>query len=255
MSRTRPRCAAVATTRRTTSAGRFGAALILAVGALSSCGRDTNPAGTSIATVGESRTPSAGFTAVTVPRAGQLADGTSWTIMVPQVRGGDLQVRAAYNGEVDAIVAKLTSQPSGNGRTIGDGSLGTAERSRTVVGERTLAGVMIVLSSVKQAAYPSTNVETVVLDSLTGEVIDEPFIDPEAAKRVLVGLAAANDPSGRLRDGGFSYSGFASWIPLPEGLHVYVDVPHVLGDYVPVTIPWDKVTGLLKPDVRQVLVG
>ncbi len=231
------------------------ASLVVVAGATSACDTSINPAGTSVATVGESRSPSQGFIGITEPRNGHLDDGTTWSVMLPQVRGGDRQVRAAFNGEVDALLVKLTGQPSGNGLTIGDGSLGTAERSRVVVGTNTLASVVIVVSNAKGAAHPNTDVETFVLNSLTGESIGNPFADEQQAKKELAGLAAAHDPTGRLRGEGVSYSGFTSWIPLPEGLHLYVAVPHVLGDYVPVTIPWNKVAGLLQPDVRQMLVG
>ncbi|MFT4202242.1 hypothetical protein [Gordonia sp. (in: high G+C Gram-positive bacteria)] len=227
-------------------------ALVAVGGAVNACGPSRAPTATLSA---DETVASSGFAAVTVRRTGTLDDGTNWTVMLPQVRGGDTGVRAEFNGRLDAVLTDLTGQPSGNGLTIGDGSLGTAERSRTVVGERTLAGVVIVLSGAKGAAHPGVDVKTVVMDNRTGQVIDEPFEDHGQAQRVIADLAAANDPTSRLRSGGASYSSFTAWLPLPEGLHVYVEVPHVLGDYIPVTIPWAKVSGLLKPDVREVLVG
>jgi len=229
-------------------------AVVLTLAALSACGIDGTPSGTSVATIGESVPPSEGFTAVTEPRTGHLDDGTSWTVMLPQVRGGDPHVRTAFNNEADAILTRLTGQPSGNGQTIGDGSIGTAERSRTIVGDRTLSGVVIVLGNAKGAAYPSLRVATVVLDNQTGTVIDDPFTDRSEATKLLASRAAAHDPTGRLRDGA-TYSSFTAWVPLPEGFHMYVEVPHVLGDYVQVTLPWNEVTGLLKPDAAQLLVG
>lgn len=225
-----------------------GAALVVGVTAC-------DPTGPPLATINpEPTAAAAAFTAVTDRRTGTLPDGTSWTVMLPQVRGGSPEVRAAFNGKLDSLLETITGQPSGNGQTIGDGGLGTAERSRTVIGERTLSGVVIVLANTKGAAHPNNLVETTVLNSETGETIDDPFADKTAAFKALAPLAAAGDSTGRLRDAATYASGFTSWIPLPEGLHVYVSVPHVMGDYVPVTIPWDKVAPLLKPDVREVLV-
>ncbi|GAB09915.1 hypothetical protein GOARA_048_01170 [Gordonia araii NBRC 100433] len=229
-------------------------ALAVATLGLTGCAADEAPTQRTETTADDAEPTPLGFIPITDRRTGHLDDGTNWTVMLPQVQGGDPQVRAAFNGELDAILVKLTGQPSGNGLTIGDGGLGTAERSRAIVGARTVSGVVIVLSNAKGAAHPNVNVETVVVDGRTGEVIDEPFEDAERARGVLSGLAAAHDPTGRLRDGATS-SDFTSWIPLPEGLHVYVSVPHVMGDYVPVTIPWNKVSGLLSADARQVLVG
>lgn len=229
--------------------------LVVAVGGSSACGVDISPP-TPVATIGESRSPVNGFTAVTEPRAGSLPDGTEWSVQLPQVRGGDRQIRAAFNGKFEAILQVLTGAPSGNGLVIGDGSIGTAERSRTIVGDRTLSGVVIVMANARQAAHPSLDVETAVFNALTGEVIDEPFADRSTAERALGELAPRYDPTGRLNSSsGASYAGLSSWVPLPEGLHVYVSVPHVMGDYLPVTIPWDRVSGLLTPDAREVLVG
>ncbi|MFT3901474.1 MAG: hypothetical protein QM728_14670 [Gordonia sp. (in: high G+C Gram-positive bacteria)] len=225
---------------------------VLAAGLVSGC--SPGPAPTATISAGEAAT-AAGFSAVTVRRAGQLGDGTNWTVMLPQVRGGDAGVRTSFNGQLDALLTTLTGAPSGNGQTMSDGSLGSAERSRAVIGERTLAGVVIVLSGAKGAAHPNTRVETVVVDNQTGEAITEPFDDPDGAAEAIAELAAANDPTGRLKQGGVSFGTFRAWLPLPEGMHLYVSVPHAAGDFVPVTVPWHKVSGLLKPDVREVLVG
>ncbi len=234
---------------------RIGTALLLLAvgGALSSCSPVEDQSAATVAG-SSSHEAAPGFTPTLDRRSGHLADGTTWKVGLPQVSGGDRQVRAAFNGYLDAILVTLTGQPSGNGMTIEDSKLGSAEHSRTVIGASTLSGVVIVMGYAKGAAHPNIDVETAVVNSRTGELIAEPFTDPQTATKTLAELAAAGDQTGRLR-GGASYSSFTSWIPLPEGLHIYVAVPHVLGDYVPVTIPWDKAAGLLKPDVRAVLVG
>ena len=113
--------------------------------------------------------PGQRFTAVTEPRAGSLPDGTEWSVQLPQVRGGDRQIRAAFNGKFEAILQVLTGAPSGNGLVIGDGSIGTAERSRAIIGDRTLSGVVIVMANARQVAHPSLDVETAVFNALTGE--------------------------------------------------------------------------------------
>ena len=44
-------------------------------------------------------------------------------------------------------------------------------------------------------------------------------------------------------------------VPTPEGFHVYVPVAHVLGDYLPVTVPWNDIADLMTPQMRTALIG
>ena len=48
---------------------------------------------------------------------------------------------------------------------------------------------------------------------------------------------------------------FLDWVPTPEGFHVYVPVAHVLGDYLPVTVPWNDIADLMTPQMRTALIG
>ncbi len=44
-----------------------------------------------------------------------------------------------------------------------------------------------------------------------------------------------------------------NWVPTPEGFHGYAPVIHAAGDYLPGTVPWDKVSDLMTPQMRTAL--
>ncbi|MDL9937729.1 hypothetical protein QSJ18_13330 [Gordonia sp. ABSL1-1] len=199
-----------------------------------------------------SESPVPGFKATFRAATGSLPNGTNWNLSLPQVEAGAPGPRAAFNAQMDSILTKLTgSATTDYPFTFTDGSLTPTEKSRAVVGSRVLSGAVITLSSAPRAAHPNTNVETVVLDIASTKPITDPYVDPARAKSVLGPLAIAADPTHRLSAIDVGYEDFKLWIPLPEGFHVYVSVSHALGDYVAVTIPWDKVTPILKPEVAH----
>ncbi|KLI05221.1 hypothetical protein A5731_21545 [Mycolicibacterium conceptionense] len=46
-----------------------------------------------------------------------------------------------------------------------------------------------------------------------------------------------------------------NWLPTSSGLEVYVSVAHALGDYVVVTVPWDRIADVLRPGMLDVLTA
>lgn len=199
------------------------------------------------------------FSAGLGSRGGSWANGSTWNFSMPTLSGGSgTPARTGFDEAIDAAADRLVdgAKESDLPVTIGNGELGD-EKTRAVVNHpATLSGTLIVLTNTQGAAYPTTQVDAVVIDVQTGEALTlDDVLTEEAARTALAALAQTADTSGRLADASLDPAGFAQWIALPEGLHLYVPVAHVMGDYVPVTIPWNQVAPLLTPDARTLLAG
>lgn len=206
---------------------------------------------TSVTATSVSVAPStAGFEPGARRLTGSADNGSTWDVTVPQVTGGTTRTRQAFNQAMDRAANGITARARADRRTtVSDGELTPREVSRTVVAKTTLSGVLITLGATDGTAYPSHSVETTVLDPGKNQALtlDSLFTDPGAARRQLLVLAAAADTSGRLAQTESAPDALRAWIALDEGLHLYVPVIHALGDYVPVTIPWPRLAGLLNP--------
>ena len=233
----------------------LAAALVVAV-VITSCSPETTPDVPQSQTTSSSQpmTTGPGSASYGVPasvnRTGSNPNGSTWNITVPQLAEGGTGTRdhfnALMNKAADTVIAGATDHPM----SIDDGELGD-DRSRTVVRQGVVSGALIVLGYVRDAAYPSHNVETVVFDSSGNTVLAlRDLLNDPASIDQLVPLAAAADPTGRLTNRTISPDEMQNWIALDEGPRLYVSVPHVMGDYVPVTIPWEQMRNLMTPQAQ-----
>lgn len=181
--------------------------------------------------------------------SGSSGTGSSWVFAVPQAEDGDAKIRKSFNQSMDDAAQRLIDGAKTDHVTVEAGTLEPADHTRAVVARTTLSGVLITMGYVKGAAHPSTSVATGVVDAGSGRTLtlDDLFTDPAAARAQLVALATAADPTGRLHDATVAPADLGPWIALDDGLHLYLPVIHAMGDYVPVTLGWPQVEGLLNP--------
>ncbi len=188
-----------------------------------------------------------------------LIDDTRGTTVIkvnlPQVRGGSPAVRDQFNIGMRTALDDAVGPDSNT--TVDDGSLVGDERSRvTNLGPHVVGGVAVFNWYSKGAAHPNNSVATIVIDADTAQpvLLNDIWTDPQAAAERLSTLVPQIDsrvdpltPP--------ALDTFLNWVPTPEGFHVYVPVAHALGDYLPVTVPWDQIADLMKPERRSALTG
>ncbi|MEE4023864.1 hypothetical protein V1Y59_12310 [Gordonia sp. PKS22-38] len=173
---------------------------------------------------------------------------------LPQVRGGRDDVRDRFNDGMriafDDIISSYVAT------TVGDGSLLGDERSRvTTITDGVVAGVLILNTYSDGAAHPNNHVATITIDAEDARPIrlTDVFTDPAAAAAVLAQAVTRIDS--RVDYVAPEVNTFLNWVPLAEGFHTYVPVAHALGDWLPVTVPWDDITDLLRPGMADRLGG
>lgn len=252
------------------------AVTVAAAVAIAGCGRDAAdpPVGTVANTVTSTASPSAvhptssSAAISTTARSEAASDGrhgvsvhvtgtrgsTTIDVDLPQVEGGAQAVTQRFNSGMRATLDDLAGR--GGDVTVGNGELLNGERSRvTSTGPRTVSGVAIYSSYVRGAAHPDNSVATIVINAETAHpiVLSSAFADPSAAAARLSQEVARADSRAARQPA--DLAGFANWVPLPEGFHVYLSVSHALGDFLPVTVPWSAITDLLEPSMKPVLIG
>ncbi|BDH59672.1 hypothetical protein [Tsukamurella sp. PLM1] len=175
-------------------------------------------------------------------------------ITTPQVRGGDAAVTARFNAAMQASVAGIRTLTGA--AVVNDGGLDGGYRSGvTRIGSGAVAG-RVVLYWDGGGAHPNLSLGTVVIDTRTAQpvTVDDLYRDRATALERLRTLLPELDITGRLTHQRLSSDALADdWLPTPAGLEIYVSVPHVIGDYVPVTVPWNRISDLLKPGVETML--
>ncbi|MFI8772588.1 hypothetical protein ACIGKQ_10555 [Gordonia sp. NPDC062954] len=179
---------------------------------------------------------------------------TTYDVQLPQVDGGTPAVRDRFNSgmraALDDVVTGLTDT------TVSDGSLADDERSRiTTITDDVVAGTAIFTTYAQGAAHPNNHVATITIDAHTAQPIlfDDVFVDTDAAAAQLAAAVARIDP--RVDPTHPDVDNFLNWVPLANGFHTYVPVVHALGDWLPVTVPWDEISALLRPGMADQLSG
>lgn len=176
-------------------------------------------------------------------------------VALPQIAGGSAAVRDRFNSGMRTALDELVGPDSDT--TIENGSLIGDERSRvTALGPHVVGGVAIFNSYTKGAAHPYNSVATIVIDADTAQpiMLDSLWTDRQAAAERLSALVTQIDDRVEPINPPVLDT-FVNWVPTPRGLHVYVSAAHVLGDYLPVTVPWDKISDLMTPRMRAALAG
>ena len=236
----------------------------VAVLALAGCGQDTPPSLTSAppSVPMTTATPSATTTAPPAPDAHgyTITSITSpgsqpgKSVTIPQLSGGDPAVTARFNAAMRASRADMPEQSAT--MSVDDGEIDGFRSGVTRIGSGVVAGRIVLLWYGKGAAHPNQSLGTVVIATRTATpvTVNDLYLDHAAALTRLRTLLPQLDTSGRLNEQWLSGDDIAAnWLPTPSGLQVYVPVAHAMGDYVPVTVPWDQIAGLLRPGMLEVL--
>ena len=224
---------------------------VSAVLMLSACGDGGSPSRPTVSSAPSAITATSvelapstqGYDSALDPETGDAENGSSWSFGVPQIGGGEKEVRDSFNGAMSKAADELMTRAGKERMTLSDGSLG-GERSRVDIAPSTLSGVLIVQSSGESSGM---DVATTVVEAGSGKQLtfDDIFLDPSAATVRLRTLLRNADRSGRLGAATIDRSSLKRWVAVEQGLHVYVPVDQANGGFVPVTVAWDSVADLL----------
>ena len=199
-----------------------------------------------------SPTPAAPFEA-TLLRVQEKPGTNSINVQLPQVTGGSADVRDRFNNGMRAALDDLAGPATDT--TIEDGELAENERSRvTTITPHVVAGVAIFNWYAKGAAHPNNGVATIAINADTADpiLLTDVFGDQDAAAQRLSTAVTRLNPDVVPFDQ--SMDQFLNWVPTPNGFRVYVPVIHAMGDYWPVTVPWDEISDLMTPAARSTLI-
>ncbi|MGF6886252.1 hypothetical protein ABIA39_000219 [Nocardia sp. GAS34] len=242
---------------------------VLLIGALSGCGSMNHgdagipvrpvPASSAGPTTSKCPAPApaaaTGYTATTTRIRSKTAI-FAYNITLPQLTGGTAAVRDRFNSAMHAALSDATAVGTG---TVADGEIPydcNEASGVTRIGAHVIAGVLIT-NRYSGGAYPSNQLDTVVIDTATAQPILLPSVlrNPARAWETLAALAPTLVPAGepKLDTPEATGDSFAEWLPSPAGLTVYFGVPHVLGDYHPVLFPWSRIRDLFTPSELAIL--
>lgn len=197
-------------------------------------------------------TPADPFEA-TLLRVQETPGTNSINVQLPQVTGGSADVRDRFNNGMRTALDDLAG--SATETTIEDGELAENERSRvTTITPHVVAGVAIFNWYGKGAAHPNNSVATIAINADTAApiLLTDVFGDQQAAAQRLATTVTQLNPDVVPFDQ--SMDNFGNWVPTPNGFRVYVPVNHAMGDYWPITVPWDEVSDLMTPAARSTLI-
>lgn len=219
-------------------------------------GADSSASSTSEPGSTDGSTTEKPFTATTEKVNGLLGTVLA-DVEVPQVSGGDPAVAAVFNDEMkkalDTQAESLTA-----------GKLEGRPGSGVRIGQRVLSGVLRTSAVNLLRATSSALVSTVVVDSDSGNIItlSSLFDDLTEGLQQLATQAKTLGPSSAA---GSSFDAtkvqpteamFEHWSAEAEGMRVFLPqgevAPNAAG-IVEITIPWDKLGGVLKSGVAQIV--
>lgn len=176
------------------------------------------------------------------------------SVTIPQLSGGDPAVTDRFNAAMRASRADMPEQSATT--SVDDGVIDGFRSGVTRIGSGVVAGRIVLFWYGKGAAHPNQSLGTVVIATRTASpvTVNDLYQDHAAAMTRLRTLLPQLDTSGRLDAQQLSQDDIdVNWLPTPTGLQVYAPVAHALGDYVAVTVPWDRIADLLRPGMLEVL--
>ncbi len=199
------------------------------------------------------------YTATTVHVTGDTGR-VRYDVVVPQIEGGDPAVAAEFD---ESMRAALQDQIDG---WPGDRfTLESTDRSSVVhIGSRVVSGLLVTSwNADPPGAHPTPLVATVVIaDDAQPVTLDRLFPDlragldrlSEESAELLPATAAGPD---FLREGiEPKRENFANWVATPAGMEIhftdYQVGPHAIGLIV-VTVPWDRLSDVVAPDLVGVV--
>jgi len=189
-------------------------------------------------------------------------DRVDYDVFIPQLAEGDPAVTAEFNESMRAALQDMIDTHDTDRYT-----LSTQEYDVTRIGERVVAGLLVVSYNMNPpGAHPSPLLATVVVDTDTATPVTLTDIFPD----LPAGLERLSEQSALLLPDtaagpNFDRSGiepteanFANWLPTPEGMEIhfgdYQVGPHAIG-LVTVTVPWESLADVADPDVVAVLAS
>lgn len=178
---------------------------------------------------------------------------------VPRVEGGNPEVAAVFNDEMDAALQAQADSVTG-------GSLEGRPGSEVRIGERVLSGVLRTAAVDLAEAQSMPLASTVVVDSESGSLItlSSLFNDLDEGLARLQEESEKLGPSTDLGDS-FDASGlepteqvFGRWSAESSGMRVFFEqgvVGPMAAGIVELTIPWDNLSDIMKPGVADIVAS
>nr|WP_309224062.1 MULTISPECIES: hypothetical protein [unclassified Mycobacteroides] len=205
--------------------------------------------------------PAFGFTPTLEDVSGKQGK-VEYKVKLPLVTGDKAAARDRFNeGMRTALndVARGLDDPKLTAAaTVGDGQLYDKQTSRVYfIGPHVVAGVAIFYWNAG-GAHPNQSVATITINTDTVKPImfGDVFLNQDSAREQLRKLAQEFGPRDQIKAAGdMKAEQFLHWVPAPNGLTFFVTVPHVAGDSVPVTVPWEKIRDQVAPGIQTVLSG
>ncbi|MDF0531812.1 hypothetical protein P0W64_19910 [Tsukamurella sp. 8F] len=199
--------------------------------------------------------PASGYIPGTTVVSGTEGE-SKYRTTIPTLTGGSPAVVERFRAAVRAGQRAVLPGSEADGRryTTEDGVVPAGFRTAvTSITPYLVSGLIVAESFAYRAAHPYTSIATIVIDTATASPIafDDVFTDPATALARMRSLAPGLDGSRRLQDAG--YDDFRDWLPRRDGFQAFVSVPFVLGSYIPVTVPWAKLSDLMRPGMLQKL--
>lgn len=199
------------------------------------------------------------YTVTQTTSGGATADGTgTWQLTVNTIDGGDPAVADAFNRASGASAQGQLDEAREGATTDGTWTFDTNPQIR--LGAASVSQLISGLFNAVPSAHPVNYVSTVVIDSRTAAPITLAalFIDEQAglnrlAEQTKILLPAdSGQPPGTFDDDPGAApveANYANWIPTPEGLEIhFADYQFFHGTPV-VTVPWQALDGLLRPEM------
>jgi len=193
-------------------------------------------------------------------KGGATPDGTgTWQLTVNTIEGGDPAVANAFNqasnnsaqGQLDEARTGATTDGTWSFDTNPTILFGGASVSQRING----------LFNAVPSAHPINYVSTVVIDSRNARPItlSDLFFDEQAGlnrlseqTKVLLPAVSGQEPGAFDDDPGAAPAeeNFANWIPTSDGLEIYFNDYQFFHGTPVITVPWQALDGLLRPEMQ-----
>jgi hypothetical protein len=190
---------------------------------------------------------------------GATPDGTGrWQLTVNTIAGGDPRVADVFNRASDNSARGQLDEARAGATTDGTWTFDTAPTIH--FGAASVSQLISGLFNAVPSAHPVNYVSTVVIDSRTATPITlgDLFIDEQAGlnrlseqTKILL-PAESGQPAGTFDDDPGAEpveANFANWIPTPAGLEIHFEDYQFFHGTPVITVPWQAVDGLLRPEM------
>lgn len=207
---------------------------------------------------------SADFVAVPATRAGSSPDGLGgWNVHYERVGGSDVAIAETINGHIEDTVDGIVQQATWDGstrRTWTYDAIGTMRVTSGAVSE-----VFVAQYDTAEPNMPVQSVAGIVCDRRTGAPVGwgDLFVDKQAGlirlgdetAAALAATAAPEHVRDWRRQGQFAPVdiNFRVWLPTPEGIELHFPEFQFGRGLKVITVPWSKVTDLIRPELASLM--